>query len=134
MKCTTSIPFQICSNHFSCLQHWLNICSSFCKQRILIMAGLWMSVLCVKFNVKVRSHTTRCFFDLILHSCIPLQVGMQNSSLGVVLATSHFTSPLVALPPAMSAVIMNIMGSSLGVIWRCIEPSDQNKIPSSDLQ
>ncbi|KAK9162132.1 hypothetical protein Syun_003034 [Stephania yunnanensis] len=55
---------------------------------------------------------------------IAIEVGMQNSSLGVVLATSHFTSQMVALPPAMSAVIMNIMGSSLGVIWRCMDPSN----------
>eukprot|EP00262_Sarcandra_glabra_P010339 TRINITY_DN2551_c0_g1_i1.p1 TRINITY_DN2551_c0_g1~~TRINITY_DN2551_c0_g1_i1.p1 ORF type:complete len:144 (+),score=18.95 TRINITY_DN2551_c0_g1_i1:45-434(+) len=54
---------------------------------------------------------------------ISIEVGMQNSSLGVVLATSHFTSSLVALPPAFSAVIMNIMGSSLGFIWRYINPS-----------
>ncbi|CAL2268967.1 unnamed protein product [Prunus armeniaca] len=40
-------------------------------------------------------------------------VGMQNSSLGVVLATSHFTSPMVALPSTLFVVIMNIMGSSL---------------------
>ncbi|KAJ7002575.1 hypothetical protein D5086_031201 [Populus alba] len=55
---------------------------------------------------------------------ISIEVGMQNSSLGVVLAASHFTSPMVALPPAMSAVIMNIMGSSLGFFWRYIDPSD----------
>ncbi|KAL2477621.1 putative sodium/metabolite cotransporter BASS1 [Forsythia ovata] len=54
---------------------------------------------------------------------VSVEVGMQNSSLGVVLASSHFTSPMVALPPAMSAVIMNIMGSSLGFIWRHIDPS-----------
>ncbi|MQL87973.1 hypothetical protein Taro_020534 [Colocasia esculenta] len=55
---------------------------------------------------------------------ISIEVGMQNSSLGVVLATSHFTSPLVALPCAISAVIMNIMGSTLGFIWRYMDPSD----------
>ncbi|CAN4092550.1 unnamed protein product [Withania somnifera] len=55
---------------------------------------------------------------------ISIEVGMQNSSLGVVLATAHFASPLVALPPAMSAVIMNIMGSTLGLFWRYIDPSD----------
>nr|GMC78604.1 probable sodium/metabolite cotransporter BASS1, chloroplastic [Ipomoea batatas] len=55
---------------------------------------------------------------------ISIEVGMQNSSLGVVLATAHFASPLVALPPAMSAVIMNIMGSSLGFIWRFINPAN----------
>ena len=47
---------------------------------------------------------------------------MQNSSLGVILATSHFPSPMVALPAAMSAVVMNIMGSSLGFFWRNINP------------
>lgn len=51
------------------------------------------------------------------------QVGMQNSSLGVVLATTHFATSMVALPPAISAVIMNIMGSSLGFIWSHIQPS-----------
>ncbi|CAL4896722.1 unnamed protein product [Urochloa decumbens] len=54
---------------------------------------------------------------------ISIEVGMQNSSLGVVLATAHFSSPLVALPPALSAVIMNIMGSSLGLVWQYITPS-----------
>ncbi|CAK9321953.1 unnamed protein product [Citrullus colocynthis] len=55
---------------------------------------------------------------------ISLEVGMQNSSLGVVLATAHFSSAMVALPAAMSAVIMNMMGSSLGSFWRNFEPSD----------
>ncbi|TVT98697.1 hypothetical protein EJB05_55989, partial [Eragrostis curvula] len=60
---------------------------------------------------------------------ISIEVGMQNSSLGVVLATAHFSSPLVALPPALSAVIMNIMGSALGLVWQCIIPSvSENEI------
>lgn len=54
---------------------------------------------------------------------ISLEVGMQNSSLGVVLATAHFSSPMVALPAAMSAVIMNLMGSTLGSFWRNFHPS-----------
>ncbi|KAI6701734.1 hypothetical protein NL676_016058 [Syzygium grande] len=70
-----------------------------------------------------------CGFREPQRRAISIEVGMQNSSLGVVLATSHFTSPLVALPPAMSAVIMNIMGSSLGFIWRYIDPSDQTTTP-----
>ncbi|THG00362.1 hypothetical protein TEA_000552 [Camellia sinensis var. sinensis] len=60
---------------------------------------------------------------------ISIEVGMQNSSLGVVLATSHFTSPMVALPPALSAVLMNIMGSSLGFFWRYVDPSDSQTSP-----
>ena len=50
---------------------------------------------------------------------------MQNSSLGVVLATSHFSSPLVVVPAAVSAVLMNIMGSGLAVIWKNFNPSEQ---------
>ncbi|CAN1143595.1 Probable sodium/metabolite cotransporter BASS2, chloroplastic [Linum perenne] len=57
---------------------------------------------------------------------IAIEVGMQNSSLGVVLATAHFSSSMVALPPAVSAVIMNIMGSSLGFIWKHIDPSSSD--------
>ncbi|GJR33306.1 probable sodium/metabolite cotransporter BASS1, chloroplastic [Tanacetum coccineum] len=55
---------------------------------------------------------------------VSIEVGMQNSSLGVVLAASHFSSGMVALPPAVSAVIMNIMGSSLGFFWRCVDPAE----------
>ncbi|KAH9563802.1 hypothetical protein CY35_05G144200 [Sphagnum magellanicum] len=56
---------------------------------------------------------------------ISIEVGMQNSSLGVVLATIHFASPLTAVPAAVSAVLMNIMGSGLAVVWR------QIRIPTS---
>ncbi|KAJ8420690.1 hypothetical protein Cgig2_030155 [Carnegiea gigantea] len=52
---------------------------------------------------------------------ISIEVGMQNSSLGVVLAASHFSSPLVALPPAISAVIMNIIEISSGVVYTCLK-------------
>ncbi|KAB2088225.1 hypothetical protein ERO13_A04G133050v2 [Gossypium hirsutum] len=68
---------------------------------------------------------TICRFREAERRAISIEVGMQNSSLGVVLATTHFSSPVVALPPAMSAVIMNIMGSSLGFFWRQISGSKQ---------
>lgn len=58
---------------------------------------------------------------------------MQNSSLGVVLATSHFASPAIALPAAMSAVIMNITGSSLGFFWRYIDPCSNSKNVPKDV-
>ncbi|KAL1106516.1 hypothetical protein V6Z11_D04G209600 [Gossypium hirsutum] len=66
-----------------------------------------------------------CRFREAERRAISIEVSMQNSSLGVVLATTHFTSPVVALPPAISAVIMNIMGSSLGFFWRQISGSKQ---------
>lgn len=45
-------------------------------------------------------------------------ISIENSSLGVVLAATHFSSPLVAVPAAVSAVVMNVMGSGLAVVWR----------------
>ncbi|XP_010520782.1 PREDICTED: probable sodium/metabolite cotransporter BASS2, chloroplastic [Tarenaya hassleriana] len=58
---------------------------------------------------------------------VSIEVGMQNSSLGVVLATAHFSSALVALPAAMSAVIMNVMGSSLAFFWRRMGPCSSRR-------
>ncbi|KAL9246125.1 hypothetical protein vseg_019699 [Gypsophila vaccaria] len=69
-----------------------------------------------------------CGFQETQRRAVSIEVGMQNSSLGVVLAASHFSSPLVALPAALSAVLMNIMGSSLGFIWRNIDPEDNHKV------
>lgn len=72
-----------------------------------------------------------CGFKEPQRRAISIEIGMQNSSLGVVLATSHFTSPMVAVPPALSAVIMNVMGSSLGFLWRYKKPSDPEKSPET---
>ncbi|KAG6437515.1 hypothetical protein SASPL_102433 [Salvia splendens] len=77
------------------------------------------------FFVGYLSAALDLVFKMISKALNIISVGMQNSSLGVVLATSHFASPLVALPSAMSAVLMNIMGSSLGFFWRYIDPSNQ---------
>lgn len=52
---------------------------------------------------------------------ISIEIGMQNSALGVVLASKNFNSPLIAVPAAVSAVVMNIMGSSLAFAWKHID-------------
>ena len=49
---------------------------------------------------------------------ISVEVGMQNSGLGVVLATQNFTDPLVAVPSAMSSLFHSLIGSVLAGIWR----------------
>ena len=49
---------------------------------------------------------------------ISIEVGMQNSGLGVVLAQQNFASPLVAIPSALSAVFHSILGSAAAAIWR----------------
>jgi BASS family bile acid:Na+ symporter len=49
---------------------------------------------------------------------ISIEVGMQNSGLGVVLAQQNFASPLVALPSAISAVFHSLIGSLAAAFWR----------------
>ncbi|WJY27523.1 bile acid:sodium symporter family protein [Sporosarcina trichiuri] len=47
---------------------------------------------------------------------ISIEVGMQNSGLGVALATAHF-GPLAALPSVWGAIWHNISGPILATIW-----------------
>lgn len=50
---------------------------------------------------------------------ISIEVGMQNSGLGVVLAQKHFSAePLTAVPCAISSVVHSVMGSLLAGWWR----------------
>jgi len=57
-------------------------------------------------------------FDERTARTISIEVGMQNSGLGVVLATSHFANPLTALPAAISATMHSVIGSFLAGVWR----------------
>ncbi len=58
-------------------------------------------------------------YDRHVSRTISIEVGMQNSGLGVVLATKHFPSePLVAVPCAISSVVHSCMGSVLAGFWR----------------
>ncbi len=57
--------------------------------------------------------------DRIRARTIAIEVGMQNSGLGVVLALQHFAArPLVALPAAIFSVWHNISGPALAGYWR----------------
>lgn len=47
-----------------------------------------------------------------------IEVGMQNSTLGAVLAALHFSDPLTAAPCAVSACTHSVMGSLLAAVWR----------------
>lgn len=49
---------------------------------------------------------------------ISIEVGMQNSGLGVVLARRHFADPLTAVPCAISSVMHSVIGSALAAWWR----------------
>lgn len=49
---------------------------------------------------------------------IAIEVGMQNSGLGVALARQAFANPLTAVPCAISGVVHSLIGSLLAGIWR----------------
>jgi len=50
---------------------------------------------------------------------ISIEVGMQNSGLGVVLAKENFpANPLVAIPSAISSVFHSLIASVLAAVWR----------------
>lgn len=51
-----------------------------------------------------------------------IEVGMQNSALGAVLATLHFADPLTAVPCAISATMHSLLGSTLAGFWRLTDP------------
>ena len=53
-----------------------------------------------------------------------VQVGMQNSALGAVLATLHFADPLTAIPCAISATTHSLLGSVFAGFWRMRDPGE----------
>lgn len=57
-------------------------------------------------------------YDRIIARTVSIEVGMQNSGLGVVLARSHFSDPLTAVPCAISSVFHSVIGSILAGWWR----------------
>ena len=56
---------------------------------------------------------------------VSIEVGMQNSGLGAVLAQQNFVSPLVALPCAISSVFHSLIGSFIAAVWAKRVPSRQ---------
>jgi BASS family bile acid:Na+ symporter len=49
---------------------------------------------------------------------ISIEVGMQNSGLGVVLARQNFADPFVAIPSAISSLFHSLIASALAAVWR----------------
>jgi BASS family bile acid:Na+ symporter len=69
-----------------------------------------------------------CGMDLAKQKAVAMEVGMQNSGLGVTIASTHF-SPLAAVPSAIFSVWHNISGSVLAFIFSKLKDKNQ---PSSD--
>lgn len=57
-----------------------------------------------------------------------IEVGMQNSGLGAVLAQAHFANPLTVIPSAISAITHCILGSALAAWWSRRPPAGEREI------
>lgn len=62
-----------------------------------------------------------------------IEVGMQNSGLGVALATAHF-SPLAAVPSAIFSVWHNISGPLVATLYQRFDNGDTKKEASQSVQ
>lgn len=62
--------------------------------------------------------------NLSKKKAVAIEVGMQNSGLGVALATAHF-SPLAAVPSAIFSVWHNISGPILATIFRRMKDKEE---------
>lgn len=76
-------------------------------------------------------------FEELVRRTVSIEVGMQNSGLGAVLATRHFTNPqtqlcLAAAPCAISAVTHSLFGSVLAVWWRMRAETPCEDEPEND--
>jgi len=67
-----------------------------------------------------------CGMDLAKQKAVAMEVGMQNSGLGVAIATAHF-SPLAAVPSAIFSVWHNLSGSVLANIFSRMKEKNQNE-------
>lgn len=65
---------------------------------------------------------------------ISIEVGMQNSGLGVSLAKAHFADPMTALPSAFGAVWHNISGPIIATYWasRLEEEKNPEDVPNAE--
>ena len=62
---------------------------------------------------------------------IAIEVGMQNSGLGVALAKAHFAAA-VALPSALFSVMHNLSGSALATYWQRFPVNDARGAEGAD--
>ncbi len=83
---------------------WRLMGAVFSMHSLGFLFGYLLSMLFVK-NSKARQ-------------TISIEVGMQNSGLGVVLSRNNFPDPAAAVPGAISSATHSIIGSFLAALWR----------------
>lgn len=92
---------------------------------LLSTSGLSVLLLMIVFHMSafISGYTlTGLFFrDAVdvkaLQRTLSYETGMQSSLLALALANKFFEDPLVGVPPAISVVIMSLMGFSLVMLW-----------------
>lgn len=91
------------------------------RQQVIEAGGrLLLAVLCLHVGGFVLGYAAgRLLLDREQAArTVSIEVGMQNSGLGVVLAQQNFANPLVALPCALSALLHSLIGSLAAAVWR----------------
>ena len=82
---------------------------------MLLQVGLLTVIAVILHNILgigIGFAVSRLFgFNLRQSQTIAIEVGMQNSGLGVVLARENFSYPSVAIPAAISSLIHSLLGS-----------------------
>ena len=82
--------------------------------RLLDLEGFCVEIIMLPLVRKKIHHCKG--MDLAKQKAVAMEVGMQNSGLGVAIATAHFP-PLAAVPSAIFSVWHNISGSVLAFIF-----------------
>jgi bile acid:Na+ symporter, BASS family len=72
--------------------------------------------------------------DAVRCRTIAIEVGMQNSGLGVALARKHFADVLVALPAAIFSVVQNITGPVVANFWARNSPTPSPRSGKPELK
>ena len=69
-------------------------------------------------------------YDKLDRQTLSIEVGMQNSGLGMALATKHFANmPMTPAPCALSAILHCLIGSFLAIKWRRDNQNLENSNP-----
>jgi BASS family bile acid:Na+ symporter len=108
------------------------ICASIVGQQVASIRESGLRLLTAVFFLHVGGFTlghllARLFgYEELIRRTVSIEVGMQNSGLGVVLAQSGFPNlPAAATPSAISATFHSIIGSFLAGLWRWRPPREE---------
>lgn len=71
-------------------------------------------------------------YEQMVARTVSIEVGMQNSGLGVVLARKHFADPWTAVPGAISATFHSVIGSLFAAVWRMKPPRKPDAVSEEE--